>query len=109
MNRGYSPKGYRPEPTQAPATPPPVAAAPAPDTFAAMAARLKAMHDFVTDRAADQPVTPAFHHGLGYAYGAGEECVRLGDIVGAVRRLEWLAKEAKRWEDHPDYPTWARP
>ncbi|MER7937906.1 MULTISPECIES: hypothetical protein [unclassified Streptomyces] len=109
MSTGYSPKGHQPEPTTAPPTPAPVAAAPAPDAFAAMAARLKAMHDFLWDRSQEEPVTPRFQWSLGYAFGAGEECVRQGDIVGAVRRLEWLTNEAKQWDDHPNYPAWARP
>ncbi|RSS94251.1 hypothetical protein EF903_06855 [Streptomyces sp. WAC05292] len=50
-------------------------------------------------------MTPLFHESLGFAMGYAEACMQHGDIVGAVRKLEWMRNEAKRWEHHPDFPS----
>ncbi|WP_433860182.1 hypothetical protein [Streptomyces kronopolitis] len=109
--RGYSPQGHRPEPTTAPATPSPLSPPERPnvDAYADMSAQLAALHSFLRARAAETPVvTPLFHEALGYAMGYAEACMEKQDIVGAVRKLEWMRNEAKRWADHPDFPAEAR-
>lgn len=112
MRRGvYSPKGSRPEPTTAPATPAPCTPADdrSVDAYADMSAQLAALHTFLRARAAETPVVaPLFHESLGYAMGYAEACMEKQDIVGAVRKLEWMRNEAKRWADHPDFPAEAR-
>ncbi|MFD3328576.1 hypothetical protein [Streptomyces sp. NPDC058701] len=50
-------------------------------------------------------MTPLFHESLGFAMGYAEACVENGDIVGAVRKLEWMRNEAKRWKHHPEFPS----
>ncbi|WP_330335608.1 hypothetical protein OHS33_38905 (plasmid) [Streptomyces sp. NBC_00536] len=105
--RGYSPRGERPEPTTAPATPPPVSppTGPSIDAHAEMIAQLGLWHGFLRARAAETPVVnPLFHESLGYAMGAAEAFLEHADIVGAVRKLEWMRNEADRWERHPDFP-----
>ncbi|MGW0757139.1 hypothetical protein ACWD1Y_11725 [Streptomyces sp. NPDC002814] len=109
MRRGvYSPKGSRPEPTTAPATPAPcTSAADHPvDAYADMSARLEALHTFLKARAAETPVVePLFYEALGYARGYADACMEKQDIVGAVRKLEWMRNEAKKWANHPAFPT----
>ncbi|PRH81085.1 hypothetical protein C6N75_00635 [Streptomyces solincola] len=109
--RGYSPQGHRPEPTTAPPTPGPgTPAADRPvDAYADMSAQLGALHTFLKARAAETPVVdPLFHEALGYALGYADACMEKRDIVGAVRKLEWMRNEAQRWADHPDFPAEAR-
>ncbi|MFF0754367.1 hypothetical protein [Streptomyces sp. NPDC004267] len=104
---GYSPQGHRPEPTKAPATGSPLASPERPDidAYADMSAQLELLHSFLKARAAESPVvTPLFYESLGYARGYAEACMEKQDVVGAVRKLEWMRNEAKRWQDHPDWP-----
>ncbi|MGW0562912.1 hypothetical protein ACWDZ4_20390 [Streptomyces sp. NPDC003016] len=108
MSTGYSPKGHRPEPTTAPSTGSPISRAEdhGIEAYAEMSAQLATLHSFLKARAAETPVvTPFFHESLGYAMGYAEACMEKRDIVGAVRKLEWMRNEAKRWEDHPEYPS----
>ncbi|MBV1940861.1 hypothetical protein KUF83_30465 [Streptomyces sp. BV286] len=109
--RGYSPQGRRPEPTTAPATGSPLSPPEHPnvDAYADMSAQLEALHTFLKARAAATPVVePLFYEALGYARGYADACMEKQDIVGAVRKLEWMRNEAKRWADHPDFPAEAR-
>lgn len=109
--RGYSPRGHRPEPTTAPPTPAPgtLAAGHPVDAYADISAALAALHTFLRARAGETPVvTPLFHESLGYAMGYAEACMEKRDIVGAVRKLEWMRNEAKKWADHPDFPAEVR-
>jgi hypothetical protein len=79
------------------------------DAYADISAQLTSLHTFLRARAAETPVvTPLFHESLGYAMGYAEACMEKRDIVGAVRKLEWMRNEAKRWADHPVFPTEAR-
>ncbi|MEU6632858.1 hypothetical protein ABZ905_31930 [Streptomyces parvus] len=106
-SHGYSPQGYRPEPTTAPPTPAPCTpAADRPvDAYADMSAQLEAFNTFLKARAAETAVvSPIFYGALGYAMGYAEACMVHRDIVGAVRKLEWMRNEAKKWQDHPDFP-----
>ncbi|MBT2511661.1 hypothetical protein J7I98_38970 [Streptomyces sp. ISL-98] len=106
--RGYSPQGSRPEPTAAPSTGSPISPAESHniDAYADISAQLAALHTFLRARAAETPVvTPLFHESLSYAMGYVEACMEKRDIVGAVRKLEWMRIEAKRWEAHPDFPA----
>ncbi|MER6230977.1 hypothetical protein ACFUC2_04750 [[Kitasatospora] papulosa] len=74
-----------------------------------MSAALAALHTFLRARAAETPVvTPLFHESLGYAMGYAEACMEKRDIVGAVRKLEWMRNESQRWAAHPDFPAEAR-
>ncbi|MFJ5143022.1 hypothetical protein [Streptomyces sp. NPDC088707] len=109
MNRrgGYSPQGHRPEPTKAPATGSPLSEPDRPDidAYADISTQLDALYTFVKARAAETPVvTPFFHESLGYARGYADACIENRDIVGAVRKLAWMRNEAKRWQNHPDWP-----
>ncbi|KIF04738.1 hypothetical protein PL81_16990 [Streptomyces sp. RSD-27] len=71
-----------------------------------MAAQLGSWHAFLRARAAETPVVnPFFHESLGYAMGSAEAFLEHEDIVGAVRKLEWMRNEARRWEQHPDFPA----
>jgi hypothetical protein len=74
-----------------------------------MSAQLEALHTFLKARAAATPVVdPLFYEALGYARGYADACMEKQDIIGAVRKLEWMRNEAKRWADHPDFPAEAR-
>ncbi len=109
--RGYSPQGHRPEPTTAPATgsPLPPPERPSIDAYADMSAQLGALCSFLKARSAEALVVdPLFRESLGYALGYAEACMEKRDIVGAVRKLEWMRNEAERWADHPDFPMEAR-
>ncbi|WP_196421317.1 hypothetical protein [Streptomyces sp. E1N211] len=103
--RGYSPQGFRPEPTEAPPHGSPIAAPADADAFTEMHAKITAMHKFVKARAQEQITEPRFWESIGYALGAAEESLHHGDIVGAVRKLAWYRGEAERWRSHPDYPV----
>ncbi|MGW7090066.1 hypothetical protein ACWGH2_42155 [Streptomyces sp. NPDC054871] len=105
--RGYHPQGHRPEPTTAPATPAPCtpAADHSVEAHADMSAQLASFRTFLRARAAQAPVVdPRFHELLGYAVGYAEACMDKQDIVGAVRKLEWMRNEAARWSTHPEHP-----
>uniref|UniRef100_UPI003F495F4F hypothetical protein n=1 Tax=Streptomyces sp. CA-141956 TaxID=3240051 RepID=UPI003F495F4F len=70
-----------------------------------MSAQLESLYVFLKARAAETPVvTPRFYETLGYARGYADACIEKRDIVGAVRKLEWMRNEAERWQDHPDWP-----
>ncbi|MFJ4342603.1 hypothetical protein [Streptomyces sp. NPDC088915] len=104
---GYSPQGHRPEPTKAPATGSPLSPPERPDidAYADMSAQLDAFHAFLKARAAENPAVTLFsYEALGYARGYADACMEKGDIVGFVRKLEWMRTEAQRWRDHPDWP-----
>lgn len=97
--RGYSPQGYRPEPTTAPATGSPLSPRERPniDAYADMSAQLEARQTFLKARAAATPVVePLFYEALGYAKGYADACMEKRDIVGAVRKLEWMRNPSLR-------------
>jgi hypothetical protein len=76
------------------------------DAFADLRFRLTVLVNFVSARLAEDGGSAMFERSLGYAQGYAEACLDCGDIVGAVRKVEWLRKEATaRWADHPDYPA----
>ncbi|AXG78613.1 hypothetical protein [Streptomyces paludis] len=63
------------------------------DAFAELAAKLRALYEFVDARAAEE-MAPQFWKALGYAYGSAETHLDCGDIVGAVRQFAWLRIDA---------------
>ncbi|MGW1764503.1 hypothetical protein ACWCQL_10540 [Streptomyces sp. NPDC002073] len=109
--RGYSPQGYRPEPTTAPTTGSPIASPEhaGTDACAAVGIQLDVLYAFLKNRAAETPVVdPLFHEAVGYARGYADACLNNGDTGGALRKLAWMRNEAQRWDTHPDFPGEAR-
>ncbi|WP_404949036.1 MICOS complex subunit MIC60 [Streptomyces sp. ARC14] len=71
-----------------------------------MSERITTLHTFVKARAGERPVvTPTFWESLGYALGRAEAYLDCGDIVGAARQLGWFRTEARKWSEHPEFPT----
>ena len=117
VSKGYRPQGHRPMPTDTPRTAsqlrpyPGVVDAesenrtPAPDAFKEIGVRIDQVHQFLIARLAEEDAqdTADSQHDVGYALGFATACIELGDIIGAVRQLEWMRTEAANWNKHPAY------
>lgn len=85
---GHSPKGERPDPTEAP---------PYGSPLGSQGNSLAETHVKITGA--------MFWESTGYALGAAEKFLRHGDILSGVRALAGYRDQAERWNNYPDYPV----
>jgi hypothetical protein len=106
MSTGYSPKGYRPEPTVTPQTPAPCT--PADDTTPAereaAEAGLSRLYWFIHVSLRGEPAASQGEWTqLGYMHGRAEAAIEYGGPAAGRKEFARLRTMADRWSDHPGY------